>query len=452
MAMPRAFRAVLASIGLAGVSASAVLGQSRSDWQRAAVEHLGDLAAMLRAIDAAPALPHARLHANAADLHRALLDAGRYSALELTEAEGWTLVEAVYRKHGLPLTPALGGAVDIDDDPLPPAAPNFRAGTEFEPLRAVLLRWPFDWSSQRDEYAAMLEAIYDAGATAAVWTDSEAQRDSALSYLQSQGTPTSHVRWVVENTDSVWIRDYGPNFLYQTDGPGYGLVDFHYYPQRRNDDDTPLFVADALGVPVMDRQVNDVVFTEGGNINCDGLGVVVYSRRTFERNAGVPRATIDERIRTALNAHASIVPQDPSLDSTGHVDMFCKIIDEDTILVAQYDADERDHQTLEDGASLFASSVNGAGEPWEVVRIWQPDVYYVFFVIPVVRTYTNSLVVNDSVILPVYGLPYDAQAVALYESLYPGKRVYPINADVIIESGGAWHCVTMEFPDPANLD
>jgi len=66
----------------------------------------------------------------------------------------------------------------------------------------------------------------------------------------------------------------------------------------------------------------------------------------------------------------------------------------------------------------------------------------------VVRTYTNSLIVNDRVIVPTYGIPDDDDALAVYGEVFPDKTIVPLNAEDIIESGGAWHCVTMEFPEP----
>lgn len=202
------------------------------------------------------------------------------------------------------------------------------------------------------------------------------------------------------------------------------------------------------GKPVVDRQVVDTVFTEGGNINTDGLGTVLYLARTYSKNRGVPKATIDMRIRKALNAPNGIVLQDPSLDATGHVDMFSKIVATDTVLVAQYDAHEVDHAVLEANAALLASRTNGAGQPWKVLRIRQPDVYYEGLVNPVIRTYTNGLVVNSSVIVPVYGIADDAAALALYQAIYPNKTIVALNATAIIASAGAWHCVTMEFVQP----
>jgi len=401
---------------------------------------------MLEVIRAAPANPHLRINRSSADLASALDAAGRFAALGLDAGQGRILVEAFYRHHGL--DPDGRAAPASLDSPLFDPPPDYRAGREFDPLASVLLRWPYDWTALRDEYAIMIDAIVESGANALVWVDNRWQERLASSYLSRRRVDVAQVTWLREKTDSVWMRDYGPIYLYGDSAEDWAVVDFHYYDSRAEDDDTPLVVADLEGKEVVDRQFTNVLYTEGGNIATDGLGTVLYSARTYSRNEDLPAEIVDERIVTALNAENNLVLQDPSLDSTGHVDMFSKIVGPSTVLVAQHDPDEIDYQVLEANAALLQASVNGAGVPWTLVRIRQPDVYYAFFVYPVVRTYTNSLIVNDRVIVPVYGIDDDDAALAVYATLFPDKVIVPLAANDIIESGGAWHCVTMEFPQP----
>lgn len=424
---------------------------SRADealsWRQAEAEAHGDFARLLALVESAPVRPQRR-HVRSLAEHVQMLDSvGRFRALGITRAQGEALVRAAYRRQGLdPAGPRRAAPAAVAPaDALPPA--GWRAGREFDPLQAVLLRWPADWAALRDEYATLVQAIVDGGAEARIWVDNERQRRTAQRYLQGRGVPLQSVQWVLAPTNSVWLRDYGPNFVY---GDGdWGVVDFHYYDSRPADDDTPLEVAAAAGKRVVNRQSGaDRVYTEGGNLNTDGLGAVLYSERTYSRNPGVARSAIDQRISSAFNAPQRLVLKDPVLDATGHVDMFSKLVGPATVLVAQYDADEVDHARLEDNAALLAASVNGAGQPLQVVRIRQPDVYYEGITFPVIRTYTNSLIVNDRIIVPVYGIPDDEQALAVYAALFPGKTLVPLDARQIITSSGAWHCVTMEFPSP----
>jgi agmatine deiminase len=430
-----------------------VYASTENYWSQKTQECGGNLDLMLKEIADAEAIPHFRTDRSPEELFQVLKTAGRFHELDLNDREGEILVKAVFEKMGL---------TDSDPEEFRPAenranpeelnAISFRAGTEFEELAAVLMRWPFDWAGMRDEWADMIDAMQYSGAKLYIWVNSSTQKNAAIDYLNQNGVPHDHCKWVVERTNSVWIRDYGPQFLYHNTSNAWGLADFHYSNSRPYDDDTPLFIAEMMDVPRMNRQSSNIVYTEGGNLNHDGLGSVTYSQRTYNKNGGTDPAIIDQRIMSAFQAHQNLVPQDPSLDMTGHCDMFQKILDETTVMVAQYDSDETDYQVLEDCATMYEGAVNGAGEPWNVVRIRQPDVYYIYFVLPVVRTYTNAFITNNVILFPMFGIADDSDAAALYESLLPGRTIYPVDASVIIESGGAWHCVTMEFPNPNNPD
>ncbi len=413
----------------------------------------GNLSCLVRVVQEAPLQARLRGWKDANALVQVLKDVGRFRELGLSDEEGEILVRTVLEaadSKGLQsvdeTTPGESPAMQW----APPTEPSFpyRAPAEFEPIQAVLLRWPFDWTKVASAWEDMIGIFAEAGVRAAVWVNTPRQRDEALKRLQARGIPTDHVRWVVEPTDTVWIRDYGPQVIRSLESSEWGVVDFHYYPGRRKDDNTPLVVAWGLQVPLVDRQKTEVVYTEGGNLNHDGLGCVVYSQRTYSNNPGVAPQEIDRRILTAFQAVKSLVPRDPRLDGTGHVDMFMKIVGSDKVLVGRYAPDQVDYDVLEECAALFSQETNGAGQPWQVVRIVQPDVYYTQFVVPVVRTYTNSLIVNNVVIVPVYGIPEDEQALAVYREVFPDKKIVPLNAEAIIPSGGAWHCVTMEMATP----
>jgi len=419
-------------------------------WRRAETACYGNLECMRHTIrEFAP--PHGlRGWTDPDELFRVLQRTGRFRDLGLKDEEGRALVQEVFARIESSTARGLRPA-DLQGRPLPQGTPfeepdfPYRAPAEFEPLKAVLLRWPFDWKTMQWAWAQMVETFGKNGVRTAVWVNTLRQRDEAEQYLQEMNIDTSHVRWVVEPTDTVWIRDYGPQVIRALDGADWGVVDFHYYDGRRKDDNTPMVVAWGMDVPLVDRQKTEVVYTEGGNLNHDGLGCVVYSQRTYKRNPGVDPQEIDRRIRSAFQAVKSLVPRDPRLDGTGHVDMFMKIVGPNTVLVGQYGPDQVDFDVLEECAALFAQETNGAGQPWRVVRIVQPDVYYTQFVLPVVRTYTNSLIVNNAVIVPVYGIAEDEEALAVYKEVFPDKTIVPLNAEDIIPSGGAWHCVTMEM-------
>lgn len=439
-----------ASVVLAGFSVGVPAGETSDEafWRTAERACYGDLRCMIRAVEDAPPLRWARGWENPDELFNVLKRSRRFETLGLNEIEGRQLLQVVMKTRALAnsvsFKPLPSTAQKASHITLQPPTFSYRAPAEFEPLGAVLFRWPFDWSAMQPMWASMIDVCVQAGAKAVVWVPTPLQKKRAQTYLEEQGVSTEHIRWVMDPTDTVWIRDYGPQIIRSVDSEEWGVVDFHYYDGRRKDDNTPLVMALGLQLPYIDRQRTDVLYTEGGNLNNDGFGGVVYSQRTYNRNPGVPSDEVDRRIQSALQATKALVPKDPVLDGTGHVDMFMKIVRPDTVLMGQYHPDQIDYAVLEENAALFARETNARGDQWRVVRIVQPDVYYTRFLIPVIRTYTNSLIINDYVIVPVYGIAEDEQALAVYREVLPEKTLVPLDARDIIPSGGAWHCVTME--------
>jgi agmatine deiminase len=61
------------------------------------------------------------------------------------------------------------------------------------------------------------------------------------------------------------------------------------------------------------------------------------------------------------------------------------------------------------------------------------------------RTFTNSVFVNKTIILPFYETKYDTTATRIYEEALPGYKVVGIDCNSIIPSLGAIHCITKEI-------
>jgi len=61
------------------------------------------------------------------------------------------------------------------------------------------------------------------------------------------------------------------------------------------------------------------------------------------------------------------------------------------------------------------------------------------------ETYVNSLIMNDQVIVPVFGRSTDAQALAVYQSL--GLKASGADSKALSNQGqGSVHCITMTYP------
>ena len=75
------------------------------------------------------------------------------------------------------------------------------------------------------------------------------------------------------------------------------------------------------------------------------------------------------------------------------------------------------------------------GEPWEVFRVYTGSN----------QPYTNSIILNDKVLVPIVNSSYDDDALAVYEEALPGYEVLGFSGSW--ESTDALHCRAKGIPD-----
>ena len=244
----------------------------------------------------------------------------------------------------------------------------------------------------------------------------------------------------VGDTDAVWTRDYGP-ISHLTLGGEVGFVDFRYYHGRHWDDAVPTKLAAAWGINVFRPSMS----YEGGNFMADAAGTCYATEKIYQQNAGHSEEEIDQWMREYAGCRQIVSLIRPKGLGTGHIDMFAKLMDSNTVIVGAYDpALQAENAALldEDVALLEAVTTEG-GESLQILRIPLPwDESGIWY------TYTNSLIVNDTVLVPVYSKFKDLQeqALAVYETAAPQLSIHVVNSDATIPSGGAIHCVTMTVP------
>ena len=263
----------------------------------------------------------------------------------------------------------------------------------------------------------------------------------AYDNLQTAGVNMDNVYFILFDlisSGSIWIRDSGPFYIYEDGLPA--IVDYYYgiYP---GDDSIPEYCADYFTYP----RYESSVLHHGGNHISDGNGMAfVTSNITEYNNETLPE--IKENFKTYMGVDSLVVIPSMENDGTGHIDMFCKLLTDTTFIVGYYENPEdgwsNNQQILDENAVTLDSMTNLYGDDFEVVRIYMPP-----FVLDgpngkITYTYTNSLLINDKVLVPVYGFDTDARALQVYESILPNHEVIGIDSADIIEWWGAVHCVT----------
>jgi len=322
----------------------------------------------------------------------------------------------------------------------PPVSP-IRASAEWEEIDALIISWTPTYAAiQRDivRYSQTETQVY------IVCSDSNA----VITNLNTYSVPLTNVHYLIVPYNSIWCRDYGPWNIYTNDVDSLALIDWIYNRPRPKDDTMPSGIMRYTGLPMyeMTTAPYDLIHT-GGNYMVDGFGTAFSSKLVLNENPNLTEAEIDTTMKKFMGIDRYIKMETLPYDDIHHIDMHMKLLDEETILMAEYPQGVADGPQIEANLNYVLSNFNSVyGTPYKVIRIPSPPDAGGDYPDNTgdYRTYTNSVFVNKTVIVPTYALQYDSTALRIYQEALPGYTIQGINCNSIIPSLGAIHCITKE--------
>ncbi len=245
---------------------------------------------------------------------------------------------------------------------------------------------------------------------------------------------------VTEPFGDIWLRDTGPILL---GGRGARVFAFNGWGGKYDlEDDDTIGERLARGRGCVPRRSDWVL--EGGAIDGDGAGLVVTTEQCLlnpNRNPGMGRAEVEARLRDDLGFTRVLWLGEGLLNdhTDGHVDNLARFVGEGRLAVpvgADNDPNWRVYQDARARALAQGVEVIAVPSPGRVMRDDE--------VIP--ASYMNFYIGNATVVVPLYGAPNDAAAVAAFADLFPDREVVGLRADHILTGGGSFHCISQQVP------
>lgn len=314
---------------------------------------------------------------------------------------------------------------------------------EFERCEGVC----FSWAGYSD---LLTKLIVDASRQSRVFIGASPSYSSGLKdTLVKAGANGANIDVVPARLDSVWIRDFGP-FCIWTAEKKREIIDCVYNRPRPNDDKFPQTIGDFLKIKVHPCKL----ILPGGNFQTDGHGVAVLTDVVFDPDeGGDPNMTIaqfETYMKEFFGMKKVILLKKMNRDGTGHVDMFSKLLDDRNIIIGEYatpaDGAPGNYDILNENAKRMAGETNGLGEKFIVTRIPMPKYDGTSY------SHTNSTIVNNLVLVPIYGKPSDQAALDIYKKLMPNHTIKGYDCADIIHANGAIHCITqLVMADPLTI-
>lgn len=343
-----------------------------------------------------------------------------------------------------------------------PPSEEVRTMAEWEEIQALTITWSTGYNIQEETILSQIVANAVQECQVIIICEEESEVES---YLLNQEISTENVNFIKTDFNNIWIRDYGQNTVYKNDVGEAILVDWIYNRNRPYDDLVPEKVAEYFNMNMHNTtQAPWDLMATGGNFMSDGMGTAFSSELIVDENSGgyawdgfdgnvyYPNHTLEEINNTLeefMGIDNYIIMENLPYDGIHHIDMHMKLLNEETLLIAEYPEGVADGPQIEANIQYVLENYNSAfGTPYEVIRIPSPpsssgnypdnNGYY--------RTYTNSVFVNNTVLVPFYRTEYDTIAQRIYEQALPGYKIVGIDVDNqgenLISYSGAIHCIT----------
>ena len=314
----------------------------------------------------------------------------------------------------------------VETDP-PTGEPRFVG--EFEPMQGVMIRYPLGIPTSLVVQLANNCQVYCIVSTG--------YQSQAQSSFQNAGVNMDRVTFVNAASDSYWVRDYGPWYIFEDRNPA--IVDNIYNRPRPNDDNMSGVFANFWGIPMYGMNLEHT----GGNMMEDGRGHGVSDNLVLQEN-GNNETNVRNKMRDYLGIDPYHITIDPQGDYIAHVDCWGKYLAPDKILIARVPQSNSHYNDYESVAQYFETTDCCWGYPYHVYRVDEPGGY-------TLAPYTNSLILNKTVYVPLGdNSSYNQQALAVYQEAMPGYEIIGVtNNDWSIgwENTDALHCRTRGVMD-----
>ena len=344
--------------------------------------------------------------------------------------------------------------------------PSRRWPAEWAPHRATWLSWPHNaetWPGRlgavEDAFCEIVRAIVPGECVEIHVLDAAMARRVRERLTGAGVTDLAAVSLHVVPTNDAWVRDHGGIFVEVAHEEGRRerrLLDFEFdswggkYPPWDLDAGVGRAMAERSGVV---REPVDLVL-EGGALEGDGEGTVLTTESCLlNPNRARPgidrsRAMLERRLGETLGARRVLwlgegIAGD---DTDGHVDDLTRFVAPGRVVSAvEPDRSDPNHAPLRENRERLEGMEDASGRRLEVVELPMPP--------PLggpegrlPASYANFYFANAGLLVPVFGVDTDREAIRLFEALVPDRPVVPIPARNLVLGLGGVHCLTQQEP------
>ncbi|MBQ4812533.1 agmatine deiminase family protein [Pseudoalteromonas luteoviolacea] len=339
---------------------------------------------------------------------------------------------------------------------------SFTLLPEWSPQDAVMLTWPHketDWVEILDQvepvYVALCQHISQVQKVVIIAHNLELKAH-IHQLLGEANVDMAQIRLVDAPCNDTWARDHGP--LTTADSQGNLCIkDFIFNGwgnKYASELDTQINTALCSQLAAPKNQVKQVdIVLEGGGIEINEHRVLLTTSECLlnpNRNPHLTKKQLEGKLKTEFGAESFLWVDHGYLagdDTDSHIDTLIRFAPNNTLVYVQCDDEADEHyDSLQAMESQLKTFTTPTGEPYNLVPLPWPSAKYNNDGDRLPATYANYLIINDAVLLPIYGDEKDALALTQLQKAHPERTVIGIDCLPIIHQFGSLHCITMQLP------
>ena len=341
---------------------------------------------------------------------------------------------------------------------------NRRFPAEWEKQEGVLLCFPYNGNDWPGKYAAVqwafVEFIKKVAEVEKVFliVKDDALKTKVNDMFALASVNLKNITYIEQKTNRSWMRDSGPIIV--KNGSKREALNFNFngwakYKNWKLDQHVPSKVAEILNVPLTQvTYKGKKVVLEGGALEVNGKGTLITSEECLlhpeiqVRNIGFTKSDYEAIFKEYLGITNTIWVKDGIAgdDTHGHIDDLCRFVNEDTVVtVVENDTNEKNYHPLQENLIILRKAKLENGKPLNVIEMPMPR-NIIFNDLQLPASYANFLILNGTVLVPVFNDENDRLALNILAQCFPDRKVIGISCIDIIWGFGTLHCLSQQIP------
>jgi agmatine deiminase len=234
---------------------------------------------------------------------------------------------------------------------------------------------------------------------------------------------------LLPGTKDIWAVDYMPIQVTLDK-----FIQFVYNPDYLQGQKWRKTISDVDSIcnSIKLKRIKSDIVIDGGNVT-KSIDKVLMCDKVFMENPHYSRRQLSDKLRELFEVDKLYFVPQQQKDFTGHVDGMVRFLDNNTVLINDYSNDKPEFQRAFkialDNADLDYIEI--PYNPYGNKTLGQANGVYI-----------NFLQMQNTVIIPTFGIKEDEIAVRQFEQLFKGQNIPTIDSNELADNGGILNCVT----------